>query len=120
MGYDLTTLGGRVRAYRDMLWKDHAYLRLGFQNAHWVGTDLVRTNQPWPFQLRWWRDQGVRTVINLRGAGYETGAFVLERGRLRAAGTGAGQLRRRLARRPFARAGGGGGADVRDRPLPPP
>ena len=79
MGYDLTTLGGRVRAYRDMLWKDHAYLRLGFQNAHWVGKDLVRTNQPWPFQLRWWRDQGVRTVINLRGAGYETGAFVLER-----------------------------------------
>ena len=78
-GYDLSTSGGRTRAYRDLLWKDHAYLRLGFQNAHWVGPDLVRTNQPWPFQLKWWRDQGVRTVINLRGGGYETGFYVLER-----------------------------------------
>ena len=66
-GYDLQSLSGRARAYRDLLWNDHAYLRLGFQNAHWVGPDLVRTNQPWPFQLRWWRDQGLRTVINLRG-----------------------------------------------------
>jgi protein tyrosine/serine phosphatase len=78
-GYDLSTFGGRVRAYSDMTWKDHAFLRLGFQNAHWVGPDLVRTNQPWPFQLKWWRDQGVRTVINLRGGGYETGFYVLER-----------------------------------------
>ncbi len=78
-GYDLSRLAGRARAYRDLLWFDHAYLRLGFQNAHWVGPDLVRTNQPWPFQLRWWRDQGLRTVINLRGGGYETGFYVLER-----------------------------------------
>ncbi|MGC1305308.1 MAG: protein tyrosine phosphatase [Caulobacteraceae bacterium] len=78
-GYDLSTFGGRTRAYRDLLWKDHAFLRLGFENAHWVGPDLVRTNQPWPFQLKWWRDQGVRTVINLRGGGYETGFYVLER-----------------------------------------
>jgi protein tyrosine/serine phosphatase len=78
-GYDLTRFAGRARAYRDLLWYDHAYLRLGFQNAHWVGPDLVRTNQPWPFQLRWWRDQGLRTVINLRGGGYETGFYVLER-----------------------------------------
>ena len=62
-----------------MAWNDHAYLRLAFQNAHWVGPDLVRTNQPWPFQLRWWRDRGVRTVINLRGGGYMTGSYVLER-----------------------------------------
>ena len=78
-GYDLKSFAGRARAYRDLLWFDHAYLRLGFQNAHWVGPDLVRTNQPWPFQLRWWRDQGLRTVINLRGGGYETGFYVLER-----------------------------------------
>jgi protein tyrosine/serine phosphatase len=78
-GYDLTCKAGRARAYRDLLWNDHAYLRLGFQNAHWVGAQMVRTNQPWPFQLRWWRDQGVRTVINLRGGGYETAAYVLER-----------------------------------------
>ena len=77
--FDLTTPRGRLKAYLDYLWKDHAYLRLGFENAHWVSSELIRTNQPWPFQLKWWRDRGVKTVINLRGGGYETGFYVLER-----------------------------------------
>ncbi len=68
-----------MRAYADFLWRDHAYLRLGFQNAHWISPDLVRINQPWPFQLRWWRDNGIRTVINLRGGGFQTSFYVLER-----------------------------------------
>ena len=66
-------------AYLDFLWRDHAYLRLGFQNAHWISPDLVRINQPWPFHLRWWRDNGIRTVINLRGGGFATSFYVLER-----------------------------------------
>jgi protein tyrosine/serine phosphatase len=65
--FDLSSPWGRLHAYLSFLWKDHAYLRLGFQNAHWVSPELVRTNQPWPFQLKWWRDRGVRTVLNLRG-----------------------------------------------------
>lgn len=77
--FDLSTYQGRLHAYADYLWKDHAYLRLPFQNAHWVDEDLIRTNQPWPFQLKWWRDRGVNTVINLRGGGYETSFYVLER-----------------------------------------
>ena len=78
-GYDLTRPSERLRAYGDMVFKDHAFLRVGFANARWVDADLARTNQPWPFQLQWWRDQGIRTVINLRGDGYETSFFVLER-----------------------------------------
>jgi len=66
-GFDLTTLAGRTRTYLDYLWNDHAYLRLGFRNAHWISDELVRTNQPWPHQLAAWRARGVRTVINLRG-----------------------------------------------------
>ncbi|MEO6341270.1 MAG: protein tyrosine phosphatase, partial [Caulobacteraceae bacterium] len=77
--FDLTTPRGRLKAYLDYLWKDHAYLRLGFENAHWVSSELIRANQPWPFQLKWWRKRGVKTVINLRGGGYETGFYVLER-----------------------------------------
>ena len=69
--FDLTTPRGRLKAYLDYLWKDHAYLRLGFENAHWVSSELIRANQPWPFQLKWWRDRGVKTVINLRGGGYD-------------------------------------------------
>ena len=38
----------------------------------------MRTNQPWPFQLKAWRDRGVRTVINLRGGGHRTGFYELE------------------------------------------
>jgi protein tyrosine/serine phosphatase len=77
--FDLSTSRGRLKAYLDYLWSDHAYLRLGFQNAHWVSAELIRTNQPWPFQLRRWRDLGVRTVINLRGGGYPTSFYLLEK-----------------------------------------
>jgi protein tyrosine/serine phosphatase len=75
--FDLTTAAGRRRAVLDHLWKDHAYLRLGFSNAHWISDELVRTNQPWPFQLKAWADRGVRTVINLRG-GFQTSFRALE------------------------------------------
>ncbi|HEY5288748.1 MAG TPA: protein tyrosine phosphatase, partial [Caulobacteraceae bacterium] len=76
--FDLTTAGGRLRTTVDHLWNDHAYLRLGFSNAHWISDELVRTNQPWPFQLKGWRNQGIRTVINLRG-GFDASFHALER-----------------------------------------
>src|SRR4051812_45514819 len=34
--FDLSTPAGRAKAYADYLWNDHAYLRLGFSNAHWI------------------------------------------------------------------------------------
>jgi len=77
IAFDLTTASGRRRAVLDHLWKDHAYLRLAFSNAHWISDELVRTNQPWPFQLKAWADRGVRTVINLRG-GFHTSFRALE------------------------------------------
>ena len=58
-GFDLATPVGRLKTYADYLWNDHAYLRLGFQNAHWISDELVRTNQPWPHQLAAWKDKGV-------------------------------------------------------------
>jgi peptidoglycan biosynthesis protein MviN/MurJ (putative lipid II flippase) len=33
---------GRAQAVADYLWNDHAYLRLGFSNAHWISEELVR------------------------------------------------------------------------------
>ncbi len=76
--FDLASPAGRRRAVLDYLWRDHAYLRLGFSNAHWMSDELVRANQPWPFQLRAWRDQGVRTIINLRG-GFGASFYALEK-----------------------------------------
>ena len=75
--FDLTTGPGRRRAVADYLWKDHAWLRLGFSNAHWISDELVRANQPWPFQFKAWADRGIKTVINLRG-GFQTSFRALE------------------------------------------
>lgn len=77
-GFDLSTPGGRVRTYLDYLWNDHAYLRLGFQNAHWISEELVRTNQPWPHQLAEWKKAGVKTIVNLRG-GFDASFHALEK-----------------------------------------
>jgi protein tyrosine/serine phosphatase len=76
--FDLTSPAGRRRTVLDYLWRDHAYLRLGFSNAHWMSDELVRANQPWPFQLKAWRDRGIRTVINLRG-GFGASFYALEK-----------------------------------------
>ncbi|WP_296818167.1 protein tyrosine phosphatase [Brevundimonas sp.] len=76
--YDLSTPAGRARAYWDFLWGDHAFLRLGFSNAHWIGPDMIRANQPWPFQLKWWARRGLKTVINLRG-GFDSAFYALEK-----------------------------------------
>ena len=77
-GFDLATPGGRLKTYADYLWNDHAYLRLGFQNAHWISDELVRTNQPWPHQLAAWKARGIKTVVNLRG-GFDASFHVLEK-----------------------------------------
>ncbi|MFZ5671259.1 MAG: fused DSP-PTPase phosphatase/NAD kinase-like protein [Pseudomonadota bacterium] len=60
------------------IFMDHAFLRVGFSNAHWIGPDMVRAAQPWPFQLKWWKRDGIKTIVNLRG-GFNTGFYVLER-----------------------------------------
>ncbi|WP_426019712.1 fused DSP-PTPase phosphatase/NAD kinase-like protein [Brevundimonas sp. DWR2-3-1b1] len=65
--FDLSTAMGRFRAHWHYFWADHAFLRVAFSNAHWLGPDLVRTNQPSPRQLAYWKKKGVKTVINLRG-----------------------------------------------------
>ncbi len=76
--FDLSTRGGRLSTTLDYLWNDHAYLRLGFSNAHWVSDELLRTNQPWPFQLAQWQRQGIKTIINLRG-GFDASFYALEK-----------------------------------------
>ena len=65
--FDLSTRRGRLWARLRYLWDDHAWLRLPRQNAHWVTDELARSDQPWPFQLKRWRDRGIRTVVSLRG-----------------------------------------------------
>jgi protein tyrosine/serine phosphatase len=77
-GFDLSTSGGRLKTYLDYLWNDHAYLRLGFSNAHWISDELVRANQPWPHQIAAWKARGIRTIVNLRG-GFDASFHALEK-----------------------------------------
>ena len=76
--FDMTTPSGRRRTYLNYLWNDHAYLRLGFSNAHWISDELLRANQPWPHQLAAWKARGIRTVVNLRG-GFDASFYALEK-----------------------------------------
>jgi protein tyrosine/serine phosphatase len=76
--FDLTRPLGRFSTYLHYLWNDHAYLRLGWSNAHWVSPELMRANQPWPFQLKRLRDSGIKTIINLRG-GFDGSFYALEK-----------------------------------------
>ena len=76
--FDLTQPRGRLIAGLDYFWNDHAFLRVFFQNAHWISDELVRTNQPSPAQLKRWKAAGIKTVINLRG-GFDGSFHVLEK-----------------------------------------
>jgi protein tyrosine/serine phosphatase len=73
--FDLTTPEGRKAAEKDyMWWGDHAVLRKLVKNRHWVDARLMRGNQPSPGQLAELKDQGFKTIINLRGG---DGSFAL-------------------------------------------
>ena len=76
--FDLTAPWGRTRAWAQLILQDHGFLRVGWHNAHWISDEVARTNQPFPYQLGWWADAGIRTVVNARGAG-TTGFHALER-----------------------------------------
>ncbi|GEP11651.1 fused DSP-PTPase phosphatase/NAD kinase-like protein [Methylobacterium gnaphalii] len=69
----------RAGAWANMLLLDHGVLRLAYPNRHRVGSGLVwRSAQPSPHQLAWFKRQGVRSVISLRG-GREHGSWPLQR-----------------------------------------
>lgn len=64
---DLTTPQGRRKAWWDFVVSDFAFLRPLFPNVKRIDADFFTTSQPWPFQLKAWRDRGLQTVIDLRG-----------------------------------------------------
>jgi protein tyrosine/serine phosphatase len=66
------------RARSELMWRDHGFLRILFQNFHRLSPDLARCNQPSPEQLARYAAMGFRTVINLRGAS-DRGHYLLER-----------------------------------------
>src|ERR1700755_2228302 len=76
--FNLATPDGRARAERDLMWGDHGFLRAGFSNFHWIDPQMARAQQPSPKQIARYAQQGIKTILNLRGA-YDTGYYALER-----------------------------------------
>jgi protein tyrosine phosphatase (PTP) superfamily phosphohydrolase (DUF442 family) len=68
----------RFRAWAHMVLVDHGAFRLFYLNRHQVSPNLWRSAQPAPHQFAWFAEQGVRTVINLRG-GREHGSWQLQK-----------------------------------------
>lgn len=67
MTYDLDNPQDYKRAMQGLMWGDHGVLRLAFKNMHRISGDMWRCNQPSPAQIRNLKDQGFKTILNLRG-----------------------------------------------------
>ena len=67
MALDLNNPADRKRAYRDLTWGDHGFLRRRFANHHDIGGGMYRENQPSPKRIAEWAEMGIKTNINLRG-----------------------------------------------------
>jgi len=74
---DLNTKQGRKQAYRDLIWGDHGFLRLWFANRHDIGGGMFRENQPSPKRIAKLADEGIKTILNLRGES-DKGYYALE------------------------------------------
>lgn len=69
----------RLRAIWSMWMVDHGFIRDIYCNIHRLSDKAWRSAQPAPRHLRWAKDRGIRTVVNLRGQRPTCGAYILER-----------------------------------------
>ncbi|MEM6626739.1 MAG: tyrosine-protein phosphatase [Pseudomonadota bacterium] len=79
MSIDLATPEGRRQANKDLIWGDHGFLRLRFQNLHQISDEMWRSNQPSPKHIRAHvQERGIKTILNLRGVS-KKGYYLLEK-----------------------------------------
>lgn len=78
MTLDLNNPKDRRQAYRDLTWGDHGFLRVRFPNRHDLGGGMYRENQPSPKRIKILADEGIKTIINLRGDSPK-GFYLLEK-----------------------------------------
>jgi protein tyrosine/serine phosphatase len=82
---DIDAPGARRNATIDMLVFDHGLLRKVWRNEHEIAPGVWRSNQPDPAMIRRLAGQGVKAILNLRGA-TEYGSYLLEREACKMAG----------------------------------
>ncbi len=74
---DLNNPRDRKQARRDLVWGDHGFLRTRFPNRHDLGGGMYRENQPSPERIAVLADEGIKTILNLRGPSPK-GFYLLE------------------------------------------
>ena len=82
---DLDGRWARFKAYFDLYWVDHGFLRAIYGNTYEIAPGVFRRSQPSPRDIRAFAAKGGKTIINLRGEG-RGGPYVLEREACAAAG----------------------------------
>ena len=75
---DLNNPRHRKRARRDLVWGDHGFLRTRFPNRHDLGGGMYRENQPSPERIAVLAQEGIKTILNLRGPSPK-GFYLLEK-----------------------------------------
>lgn len=75
---DLNNPRHRKRARRDLVWGDHGFLRTRFPNRHDLGGGMYRENQPSPERIALLAQEGIKTILNLRGPSPK-GFYLLEK-----------------------------------------
>ncbi|SNR95870.1 Tyrosine phosphatase family protein [Azospirillum sp. RU38E] len=64
--------------YLNMLFQDHAFIRMVHRNFHPLGGRMYRSSQPTPGQVADLAAMGIRTIINLRGRREGCGSYFFE------------------------------------------
>lgn len=67
------------RAYTNMVFVDHGFIRAVYLNLHRESPNMWRAAQPGPSHLRRAKAMGIRTVLNLRGWSRSNGSYKIER-----------------------------------------
>lgn len=75
---EMETVRAQRNAAFDMLVFDHGLLRKAWRNLHEIAPGVWRSSQPDPAMLRRMADDGLKAVLNLRGASLY-GSYLLER-----------------------------------------
>lgn len=58
---------GRLKAHANLLLADHGLFRYFYNRPHRLSDEMWRSAQPTPGGLRRLRDNGIKTILNLRG-----------------------------------------------------